>query len=84
MVTQIYKLARGLQQHWPLLQDETTSVKWPPPTRILYELLTYSVKWCVIIIIHVYTLMFVEIAVLWRTLRKNNEIKQVHLHNHEI
>ena len=42
-------------------------------------------KWCVIIIIiHVYTLMFVEIAVLWRTLRKNNEIKQVNLHNHEI
>ena len=28
--------------------------------------------------------MFVEIAVLWRTLRKNNEIKQVNLHNHEI
>ena len=33
---------------------------------------------------HVYTLMFVEIAVLWRTLRKNNEIKQVNLHNQEI
>lgn len=28
--------------------------------------------------------MFVEIAVLWRTLRKNNEIKQVNLHNQEI
>ena len=85
----IYKLARGLQQHWPLFQDETTSVKWPPPTRILCELnhiIAYSVKMMVIIIIiiHVYTLMFVEIAVLWRTLRKNNEIKQVNLHNHEI
>ena len=28
--------------------------------------------------------MFVEIAVLWRTLRQKNEIKQVNLHNHEI
>ena len=37
--SEIYKLAKGLQQHWSLLQDETTSVKWPPPTRILYELL---------------------------------------------
>ena len=84
----IYKLARGLQQHWSLLQDETTSVKWPPPTRILCELKSHNSiivsKWCVTVIIHVYTLMFVEIAVLWRTLKKSNKIKQVNLHNHEI
>ena len=28
--------------------------------------------------------MFVEIAVLWRTLKKSTKIKQVNLHNHEI
>ena len=51
----------------------------------LNHIIAYSVKMMVIIIIiHAYTLMFVEIAVLWRTLRKNNEIKQVHVHNHEI